>query len=832
MSKDNIQQELHSAFSNHQAGNLTRAAELYRDVLKSDPDNTHALHYLGVIEAGAGNFKSAKSLMARSLSSQPMNVPYLENYATILCQAGDYQSALQACQEGLQLAPRSASLLYVSATSLMKLKRLDGSISQFDKLIAIQPNHAVAINERGSVLALMNKLDAALDAAEKALTLQPQYADAYLNKGNLCSALKRYEEAIVAYDRALALKPDLVEAWFGRGNVLRELKRYDESFVAYDRALALKPDSAKAWLGRANTLATLARYEEAAATYENALALDPDLAEALVGYGNVLRQFDRCEKALAVYNEALSLNPELATAMLGRANALYDLKRYDDAAVSYDSALALDSSLAGAWFGRGNVFNVKRQHGEAADRFAETLKADPQFPFVKGMLLHQKLLCCDWRDVDNLAAQIDEDIASNRLSAEPFGWQGVSQSQRSLQLCAELYNEKNYRPNITPAGWRSFGQNRKIRLGYSSGELREQATSHLIIGVLEMHDRAQFEIYAFDNGWDDQSDTRKRIQDAVPNIVNIRGLDDESAAAAIRESEIDILINLNGYFGEHRTRLFAHRPAPIQVNYLGFPGTLGAPYMDYLIADQHVIPPNDKGFYSEKIVYLPDCYQPNDHCREIGTHVFTRGECGLPEQGFVFCCFNNNYKIMPDLFERWMRILKRVEGSFLWLIEDNVSVPSNLRKEARAKSVNPERIVFAKRIHPSEHLARHRVADLFLDTLPYNAHTTASDSLWAGLPVLTQAGETFPGRVAASLLRTLGLPELIALTPQAYEDLAVELAINAKRLADIRIRLARNRLTSPLFDTKLYTQHLEAAYSTMYMRRRADLPPDHIVITQ
>ena len=544
----------------------------------------------------------------------------------------------------------------------------------------------------------------------------------------------------------------------------------------------------------------------------------------------MLREFDRSESALAAYHKALALRPDLATAVLGRANVLFDLKQYDDAAVAYGDALALDPLLAGAWYGRGLVLNVKKRHAEAARAFGETLKADPQFPFAKGMLLHQKSLCCDWQDLDILAAEIDDDIASHRLSGEPFGWQGVSRSQRSLQLCAELYNKKMFRPQITPVRGSTSGHDGKVRLGYTSGELREQATSHLIVGVLEMHDRSEFEIYAFDNGWDDQSNTRKRIEAAVPNIVNIRALDDASAGAAIREKQIDILINLNGYFGEHRTRLFAHRPAPVQVNYLGFPGTLGAPYMDYLIADQHVIPLDERAYYSEKIVYLPDCYQPNDRHREIAARVFSRSECGLPEQGFVFCCFNNNYKIMPDLFDRWMRILSRVDGSVLWLIEDNESVAPNLRNAAQARGIDPDRIVFAKRFQPAEHLARHRVADLFLDTLPYNAHTTASDALWAGLPILTYVGETFPGRVAASLLRTLGLPELIAPTPQAYEDLAVELATNAGKLAAIKSRISRNRLTTPLFDTQHYTRHLEAAYMAMHKRRRDGLPPDHIFV--
>src|SRR5262249_37692216 len=297
---------------------------------------------------------------------------------------------------------------------------------------------------------------------------------------------------------------------------------------------------------------------------------------------------------------------------------------------------------------------------------------------------------------------------------------------------------KNQTPRCKPAV-----NHNKIRIGYSSGELREQATSHLIVGLLELHDKSLFEIYSIDNGWDDQSEIRKRIDASVHRIIDISRLSDASAAAAICENEIDILVNLNGYFGEERTGVFANRCAAVQVNYLGFPGTLGAGYMDYIIADRYVIPEKHKEFYREKVAYLPHCYQANDDKKKIATYGFTRSELGLPEQGFVFCCFNNNYKILPDVFDCWMRILGKVDGSVLWLLEDNATAATNLRKEAVARGLSSDRLVFAKRMLLSNHLARHRLADLFLDTLPYNAHTTASDALWSGLPVLTCLGETF-----------------------------------------------------------------------------------------
>jgi predicted O-linked N-acetylglucosamine transferase (SPINDLY family) len=469
-----------------------------------------------------------------------------------------------------------------------------------------------------------------------------------------------------------------------------------------------------------------------------------------------------------------------------------------------------------------------KSHEQAAEAFAQVLRIDPQHPFTKGALLYQLMLSCAWNGLDNLIAEIDRDISAGKLSGEPFGWQAAAKSPRSLQLCAELLNAHTYPAKSNYFRHRSPANRSKIRIGYSSGELREQATSQLIVGMLEHHDKSRFEIYGFDNGWDDRSDIRRRIAAAVSGIIEISELSDASAAAAIRDRQIDILVNLNGYFGAERTGVFAERPAPIQVNYLGFPGTLGAPYIDYIIADQCVIPPGHEEFYTEKVAYLPECYQANDEKKEITARVFSRAECGLPQQGFVFCCFNNNYKITPEVFDCWMRILGRVTGSVLWLLKDNAAAVSNLRREAAGRRVDPQRLVFAERRSLADHLGRHRVADLFLDTLPYNAHTTASDSLWAGLPVVTQIGGTFPGRVAASLLQAIGLPELIASTQQAYQELAIELATNPQKLAAIKHKLANNRRTKSLFDTQLFTRRIEAAYNGMYERYLSGLPSDHL----
>jgi predicted O-linked N-acetylglucosamine transferase (SPINDLY family) len=612
--------------------------------------------------------------------------------------------------------------------------------------------------------------------------------------------------------------------------VLVALKRHAEAEPYLKSALRLSATSDATFSNYGLMLKALGRPDEALQRFSQALALNPAHAENWNNRGTVQNELRDYAAALADFDRALALDPHYAAAFFNKSKSLAELKRYDEALVACDVALALQPDLAEAWFGRGFVFAQMRRPAESAQAFARARQFSPDLPLLKGSLLHQQMLICDWNGIAPLIAEIEADLAAGKLAAEPFGWQGIATTERSLQRCATLYNASRYPAIGTPPAGAAPTSSAKIRIGYLSGEFREQATSLLLVGVLEQHDAAQFEIFAIDNGFDDGSDTRRRIEAAVHGVVPIAGLSDPEAVAAIRAQRIDILVNLNGYFGDGRTGVFARRAAPIQVNYLGFPGTLGASYMDYIVADAIVLPAEHRGFYAEKVVTLPHCYQANDDRKPIADRVFTREECGLPAQGVVFACFNNAYKITPDVFDRWMRIMKAVEGSVLWLLDDSAEAVANLRREAIARGVDATRLVFAPRLPVAEHLARHRCADMFLDTLPYNAHTTASDALWAGLPLLTCMGETFAGRVAASLLHALHLPELTATTPDDYERMAIELATDPARLLTIRQKLAASRLAAPAFDTQSVTRHIEAAFRAMVERRRAGLAPAPITV--
>ncbi len=490
-----------------------------------------------------------------------------------------------------------------------------------------------------------------------------------------------------------------------------------------------------------------------------------------------------------------------------------ELKRYDEALAAHDKALALKPDLAEAWLGRGNLFTELRRYDEAFAAYDKAFAIKPDLVGLEGSRLHTKMNLCNWENFESDCNHLIGSVRDDKQN-DPFAFLGINSSTEDQYNCARLWISKQHPPANQPLWKGEIYKHDKIRIGYVSTDLRQHPVANLLAGVFECHNRSQFELTAFSIGPNDDSEMRQRLEGSFDKFVDATALNSADIAKKIREAEIDILIDLNGFTQQARTEVFARRPVPIQVNYLGYPGTMGASYIDYIIGDPILIPASQQNSYMEKVVYLPHSYLPHDdRSRIISDQAFERSEFGLPEQSFVFCCFNNAYKLNPNIFRLWMKLLKAVEGSVLWLSENNATAAGNLRNEAIDAGVNPERLVFAKRLPSSaDHLARHRLADLFLDTLPYNAHTTASDALWAGLPVLTQIGSTFAGRVAASLLNAINLPELITETPEEYERLAIDLATHPEKLAAIKRKLANNRLTTPLFNTRLFTRHIEAAY--------------------
>jgi len=572
------------------------------------------------------------------------------------------------------------------------------------------------------------------------------------------------------------------------------------------------------------------QYSEALKYLNTSLKALPKNALTLSNLGNVYFELKEYTNALDAYDKSIKIDPKYEEAYSNKGNTLYELKRFDEAIESYDRALTLNPSYAEGWINKGNTLNEVKRFDQAITHFDKALSLRSDIDWLFGDLLHAKMKTCSWSGFTESLEDIYKKVGASKKVVNPFTVLALTDDALLHKQSAEIYikNKYPFNPILGPILKRP--KNKKIRIGYFSADFKNHPVAFLIAELFEIHDRSKFEIYAFSllKTVDEMS---SRLHLAFDHYIDVQGMSDIEITNLSRSLNVEIAVDLTGITTSSRTGIFSYRAAPVQVNYLGYPGTMGAGYMDYIVADKILIPLGDQSCYSEQVVYLPNSYQANDRKRVISEKQFTRRELALPENGFIFCCFNNNFKILPATFGGWMRILKAVEGSILWLFQDNPWAEENLKKEAEKQGIAPGRLVFAERLPLPEHLARHRQADLFLDTLPYNAHTTTSDALWAGLPVLTLAGQSFAGRVAASLLNAIGLPELITSSQEEYEALAIELALNPKKLADIKLNLARNRLTAPLFDTPLFAKNLETAYIKMVDRYQADLEPEHIFIT-
>jgi predicted O-linked N-acetylglucosamine transferase (SPINDLY family) len=553
--------------------------------------------------------------------------------------------------------------------------------------------------------------------------------------------------------------------------------------------------------------------------------------EAHGNRGSALLQLQQYPAALESCDKAIALKPNYVEAHNNRGGALHGLGQYEAALESYDKAVQLSPGYVEAWSNRGNVLYKLKDYPAALESYDKAVQLNPASEYLLGMRVHARRSICDWEGIEDQCRQIEEGIERGERVAHPFVMLDIIGSLAVQRKAAEILVRDKFPPRFTvPFSRRP--QRDRIRIGYYSADFRDHPMCSLMAEIFERHDRSRFEILGFSFGPDEDDEMRTRVSAAMDRFVDVRNLPDREVARLSRELEVDIAVDLMGFTDNSRTGIFAERVSPIQVSYLGYIGTMGADYIDYLLADRTVIPEATRRHYLEKVVYLPDCFQANDSKRLASTKRFTRAEEGLPEQGFVYCCFNNNFKITPATFDLWMRILGRVDVSVLWLLESNPWATGNLRKEAERRGISPDRLIFAGRLPLNEHLTRQSLADLFLDTLPYNAGATASDALWAGLPILTCMGEAFASRMAASLLHAIGLPELVTGTGAEYETLAAELALNPQQHLEIREKLMRNRLTAPLFDVSGFTRHLEAAYTAMHERQRLGLAPEDIEVAR
>ena len=627
------------------------------------------------------------------------------------------------------------------------------------------------------------KIEEAESLYRKILKIEPTHLDVNNNLGILLYKTNRLGESEKCLKKAIELKPDFAEALNNLGNVQKGLIKLDEAKVSYQKAIDLKPGFAEAHYNLGNLLNNFGQLEIAETSLKKAIKFNPNHFDAYNNLGNIQKKLGKLSEAEKIYKKAIEIKSDYTNAYVNLASVEYMQKKFKESSKNYDHALAIK----------------------------------PDIDYLLGYSLFAKMYLCNWDNFSSNLLQLTKKINDKEKVATPFSLLSMIDDPSIHKKSAEIYsNDKYLKSNIFPK-IPHYHRHKKIKIGYFSPDFKNHPVAYLTAELYEIHDRQKFEIHAFSFGVEIKDKINIRIRNGVDHFHDVHAMSDRDIVKLARSLEIDIAIDLAGFTKKARTSIFAMSVAPIQVSYLGYNGTMGSSYMNYVIADRIVIPDNQKQYYSEKIVYLPNSYMPNDSKIKMSEKVFIREDFGLPKDGFIFCCFNNHHKISPSTFARWMRILSKVDGSVLWLSSGSNVAIDNLRKEAKKNGIDENRLIFAERVPLMEdHLSRIKLADLFLDTLPFNAHATASDALRMGLPVLTCKGKAFAGRVAASLLNAVELPEMITTTQEQYESVAVKLANNPEKLKIIKDKLIDNLPISTLFNTPLYAQHLEAAYSKMY----------------
>jgi len=732
-----------------------------------------------------------------------------------LHQQGRLVDAERLYRQVLRVAPRDFEALHRLGVLKAQQGRPDEAVRLIESALAVDTTSVPAYLNCALVLAGAGRHDDALATYDRALAVDPRHASVLSMRADTLCDLGRHHEALASYDQAIAADPRLVPALVNRGVLLRELGRIDEALASYDRALAVEPRDAEAWNNRGVVLQELDRVPEALASYDRALANEPDHVAALFNCGNALLALRRPADAVNRYTRALALRPDFADASNNMGSALSRLGKFEQALTSYERTLALKPGHLDALVNRAGMLEKLGRHREAIAAYERLRALRPEPPTVLDALVHGRMAICHWSGMEALSRELIAAAVDGSAPVDPFNLLAFDTTPAEQLACGRHWiREKKLKPVAYQLDGAALSSQR-IRVAYASADFHQHVTANVMAELFEVHDRTRFEVIGISFGPDDRSPMRSRLAKAFDRFLDVSTRTDGDIAKLMRELGTHIAVDLKGHTQDARVGIFAQRAAPIQVGHIGFPGTTGADFIDYIIADRIVLPLEQQPFFDEKVIHLPECYHLRDCTQRVASAIPSRAAVGLPERGFVFCCFNNSWKINPRMFDVWGRLLGAVAGSVLWLLSGNEHVIANLHKEIAARGIDPARLVFAPHRDLPDHLARLTLADLFLDTLPYNAHTTASDALWAGVPLVTCTGPAFAGRVATSMLHAVGLPELVTTTLEDYEALARKLAGDAALLQSIRGKLASNRLHCPLFDTARFARHLESAYATM-----------------
>ena len=821
----------------HQAlAHLDAPVKSFKRSLEIDPDYAEAHNNLGNVLKDLGRLDEAHESFEKAITLKPNYVEAHYSLGIVLFDLGQINDSVKSYKKALEINPNFAHAHNNLGNAFIEQDQLDNAVQSYKNAIEINPNYSEAYNNLGNAFMELRQFNNAVISYQKALEINPNFPALLNNLGNAYRELGQLNEALKSYLSGLALNTEYVDLLNNVGVIYNELGQYEEAISSYDKAIAIKPDFADAHNNLGVTYNKLNLYDKAIRSYEKAISLNPDFPDPYNNLSIVYRKQGLINEVISSFKRAIVcmernivIEPKDAETHNNLGIAYFEIERIEDAVNSYQNAISIKSNFSNAHNNLGAALEKLKRFEEAIESFNMALTLKPKIDYILGSIVNAKMNSCNWNVLSKNINNIITKINNKEKVIDPFNLMGLIDDPALQRKVTELRVGIDHPVSNTLPQINDYLRHSKIRIGYFSADFREHPVGFLTAELYELHDQNHFEIHAFSFGKDTNDELNLRIKAGVDYFHNVDLMSHKEIVLLARSLEIDIAVDLGGLTSEARPDVFSMSAAPIQLSYIGYLGTMGADYYDYLIADPMMIPQESQKHYVEKIVYLPS-FQVNDSKDLPPEITLTRKEVGLPDKGFVFCCFNNTYKFTPTVFDSWARILKAVEGSVLIVYASNESSKTNLKKEILNRGVETDRLIFANIVERPKYLARYRVADLFLDTHPYNAGTTASDALKMGVPLLTMIGKSFNSREAASILNSINLPELITNSLEEYESLAIELASNPDKLKKIKDKLQSNLTTAPLFNTPLFTKNIESAYTEMYERHHAGLEPDHIYV--
>ena len=822
-------EQIDSVIALYSAGQYQEAINQIKILNQSYPNTPFLFNLIGACYKSLGQLEGSVKMFETAVNLKPDYAEAHKNLGITLKDLGQLDAAVESLSEAIAIDPNYVDAHYNLAITLKDLNQLDGAVKSYQKVIEINPNFAQAYNNLGNLMKDLGQTDDAIKNYQKAIEINPSFAHAYNNLGNAFKDLGQLKEAVNNYEKAIEKNPNFSEAHNNLGNAYKDFGELNSALKSYQKAVNLDNNLYEAFYNLGVVLIQLKRFNEAIQYFQSAIEINSDFAQAFNNLGSALMSLGRLDESINYFKQSLDVDANYVNAHNNLGIALTELGQLKAGAKSIEKALEIESDFAEAHNSLGNIYRRLKQREKALLCYERAYAIKPDLDFVLGSLINIKMHLCIWGNLESYLEDLTTQIKNNKKVIGSFNLFGLIDDSALHRKTTEIRINSAHPRNTSLPAINPYPRRSKIRIGYFSADFKIHPVTTLTAELYEVHNRERFEIHAFSYGPDTNDAMNLRIKAGVDHFHNVEAMSHKDIALLARSLEIDIAVDLTGYTAKSRTDIFAMSAAPIQLSYIGFLGTMAADYYDYLIADPVMIPEESQQHYAEKIVYLPS-FQVNDSKDLPPDITLTRQDVGLPESGFVFCCFNNTWKITPEIFDSWARILLAVINSSLLLYVDDEVAKNNLSNEMLSRGITNDRIIFTPRLKRPEYLARYRVADLFLDTQPCNAGTTASDALKMGLPMITFLGHSYQARMGASIVNALNLPELITNSLEEYESLAIELATNPEKMQAIKDKLASNLSTAPLYNTKLFVKNLESAYTTMYKRHHEGLEPDHIYV--